>query len=197
MMHSILNQANMPFEGFWEFALEAAVYIKNRLPSSTRKTIPYEAWTGNQSSVDHIRPFGCIIYHHLDDEQRQTKANDKTIKCCIIGYRAKDLYLAYDPRTGKTRLSRHHRIQEDRFFMPSVFANGLYPHKHIPDTVRGNYSFETLDNLDSDSDLDNAMSDPAQNDPSEPEIARDATTEPEPTPIPTTLTPEASPSPVS
>jgi hypothetical protein len=47
MMRSILNQANMPFEGFWEFTLQAVIYIKNRLPSSTRKTIPYEAWTGN------------------------------------------------------------------------------------------------------------------------------------------------------
>jgi len=105
MMRSILNQANMPFEGFWELALEPAVYIKNRLPSATRNN---ETWTGRTSSIGHITPFGCIIDCHLSDEQRQTKAVVKAIKCCIVGYRSSNMYLAYDPRTGKTRLSRHH-----------------------------------------------------------------------------------------
>jgi transposase InsO family protein len=176
MMRSILNQANMPFEGFWELALEAAVYIKNRLPSATRNnTIPYETWTGQTSSINHIRPFGCIIYCHLSDEQRQTKAVNKAIKCCLVGYKSNNMYLAYDPRTGKTRLSRHHRIQEDRFFDPSVFANGLYPNKHIPDTIGGNYSFETLD---SDTEFDDPVNDTLDS-------TFDDTTEPEPTPQPT------------
>ena len=37
MMRSILNQANVPFEGFWEFAMEAAIHINNRLPSIADK----------------------------------------------------------------------------------------------------------------------------------------------------------------
>ena len=50
-------------KGFWEEAVQTAVYLKNRSPTKALDSItPYQAWTGQIPKLGHLRPFGCVVH---------------------------------------------------------------------------------------------------------------------------------------
>jgi Integrase core domain. len=66
MVRPMLNKSKLP-HSFWVEALNTAVKIRNRLPTSSLpgNISPHEAWFGNRPTIDHFRQFGCIAYHRI------------------------------------------------------------------------------------------------------------------------------------
>jgi len=85
-------------EGFWPYAVETAVYLINRSPTSTlRDKTPFEAWTGKRPDIKHLRTFGEIGYVHIPPETRK-KWTKKSRPCRFLGYTPRSRnYKLWDP----------------------------------------------------------------------------------------------------
>ena len=80
---------------FWADAVNTAIYLIKRGPSSTLDGgIPEEAWTGKQVKYSFLRVVGCESFVHIDKDDR-TKLEVKSKKCTFIGYRVMLLVIAY------------------------------------------------------------------------------------------------------
>ena len=56
---------------FWAEAVNTAVYVLNRAPTSAVKgKIPQETWSGKKPTVEHFQVFGCDAYAHVSNEKR-------------------------------------------------------------------------------------------------------------------------------
>ena len=89
--------ANMS-QGFWPYAVENAVYLINRSPTTTLKDkTPFEAWTGKRPNIKHLRTFGETGYVHIPPETRR-KWTKKSRPCRLLGHtlRSKN-YKLWDP----------------------------------------------------------------------------------------------------
>src|SRR5258706_15087810 len=92
-----LFDANMS-QGFWLYAVENAVYLINRSPTTTLKNkTPFEAWTGKRPNIKHLRTFGEMGYVHIPPETRK-KWTKKSRPCKLLGHttRSKN-YKLWDP----------------------------------------------------------------------------------------------------
>jgi hypothetical protein len=58
MTRALLIDADL--SGFWPFAIQTAVHIKNRVPHSSLppSQTPFEFWHGNKPNLAHLQPFG-------------------------------------------------------------------------------------------------------------------------------------------
>ena len=71
---------------FWAEALTTAVYFRNRSPTkAVTGMTPFEAWTGEKPSVDHLHTFGHTAYAHIAKDKRK-KLDSKARKCVLLGY---------------------------------------------------------------------------------------------------------------
>ena len=92
--------AGLPLH-FWADAVNTAVYLINRGPSSTLDGgipdgIPEEAWTGKQVKYSFLITFGCKAFVHIDKDDR-TKLEAKSKKCTFNRYGADDFgYCLWD-----------------------------------------------------------------------------------------------------
>jgi hypothetical protein len=85
MGRSMLHESGLPRK-YWGEAVVTAAYIRNRCPTTAVKDMtPFEAWTGKKPNVEHLRPFGCIVYAHIPKEHRK-KLDPKGMKCKLLGY---------------------------------------------------------------------------------------------------------------
>jgi hypothetical protein len=84
MARALLKQRRMPAE-FWGEAVVTTVYLQNRLlMKSLAGRIPYEAWHGRKSVVNHLRVFGCRAFvKQLSDVD---KLADRSRAGVFIGY---------------------------------------------------------------------------------------------------------------
>eukprot|EP00733_Pompholyxophrys_punicea_P000254 Pompholyxophrys_punicea_v1_NODE_55_length_4195_cov_3.523671.p1 type:complete len:835 gc:universal NODE_55_length_4195_cov_3.523671:1568-4072(+) len=71
---------------FWMEALQTAVYLRNRCPTSALDgQTPYFAWYGRQPSLNRLRVFGSKAFAHVPAEKRK-KLDPKAVKCLMLGY---------------------------------------------------------------------------------------------------------------
>ena len=78
--------AGLPLQ-FWADAINTAIYLINRGPSSTLDGgIPEEAWISKQVKYSFPRTFGCEAFVHIDKENI-TNIEAKSKKCTFIRYR--------------------------------------------------------------------------------------------------------------
>jgi hypothetical protein len=83
---SMLNGVGLAQE-LWVEAVDTARYLVNMSPSSTLvDTTPNEVWYGKNTSVAHIKVFGCDAFLHVPKEKRR-KMDKKEVKCIFIGYK--------------------------------------------------------------------------------------------------------------
>ena len=80
--------ARLPLQ-FWADAVNTAVYLINKGPSSALDGgILEEAWIGKQVNYSFLRTFGCESFVHIDKDRTNLEAKSK--KCTFIGYMVDD-----------------------------------------------------------------------------------------------------------
>lgn len=106
MVRCMLADKEVPKE-FWPEAVNWAVHILNRCPTSAMKDMtPEEAWKEEKPSVEHFRIFGCIGHVHIPDEKRK-KLDDKSSRCVFLGFSEESkANRMYDPKSKKIVISR-------------------------------------------------------------------------------------------
>ena len=81
----MLHHASLD-KSFWAEAAQAAIYIKNRLPSPKSDTkTPYEMVYGHKPNIQHMRVFGCLAYA-LTPKEKRLKWDPKSHQCVFVGY---------------------------------------------------------------------------------------------------------------
>ncbi len=107
---------------FWEFSLETAAYIRNRLPQTTLKgwMTPYEYMTGRVPDVGHIRRWGCRAYVLKTRARRQEDWADKAEEGRLIGYPADGPgYIVYIPARDTSVCSNDVKCDDETRLMRS------------------------------------------------------------------------------
>ena len=92
----------------WAEASNAAVYILNRIYSSTalEEKTPYEMWYKKKPNLAHIRIFGSTVFVHVPKDER-AKFDPTGIKCVLVGYcETQKAFRLWDPSARKVRISR-------------------------------------------------------------------------------------------
>ena len=80
---SILSHSNMP-NVFWAEAVNTAVYLRNRSPSTALKeTTLYEYLFKRKPHVANLKVFGCLSLVHIPDNQRK-KLEAKSRKAILL-----------------------------------------------------------------------------------------------------------------
>jgi transposase InsO family protein len=71
MARTMLRDVQLP-NSYWGDAILYSAHILNRVPTRAipGDVTPHEAFTGNKSSVAHIRAFGCTARVHIPDEKQ-------------------------------------------------------------------------------------------------------------------------------
>ncbi|CAB4038208.1 Retrovirus-related Pol poly from transposon TNT 1-94 [Paramuricea clavata] len=112
---SMMSHGKTPVE-FWAEAINTAVYLRNRSPTTSLKEItPYECLFKQKPDVSNLRVFGCEAFAHIPQKQRK-KFDEKSRKAVFIGYpEGTKGYKLYDPSTRKFIRSRDIVFVEGKF----------------------------------------------------------------------------------
>jgi hypothetical protein len=137
---------------FWAEALNTAVKIRNRLPTSSLKgnISPHQAWFGNAPTLDHFRQFGCIAYVTIHKPKQ--KVDTRVIRGCLLGYKGTTQYRVFLPDTQKVVTTKHVTFMENQFLDPVVFSG--IPYADRPLLIPENFTSIELDSDDDEEDED-------------------------------------------
>ena len=95
MVRSMMSYASL-LVSFWGYALETTQYLLNLVPSKVISTTPKELWTGQKSSLGHVRIWDNST-HVLKRDPSKLEARLEV--CMFVGYpRGTKGYLFYDPK---------------------------------------------------------------------------------------------------
>jgi hypothetical protein len=125
MARPSLIKAKLPTP-FWAEAITTANKIRNRLPSKSTaddKSL-HEVWVGKKPALDHLRRFGCVVFHRIPTKiiTEGAKADPRSVKCCLLGYIGNHIYRLWNPEKQKLMISRDVTFFEDDFLPPSAFG---------------------------------------------------------------------------
>jgi hypothetical protein len=108
MAKSMLFESELP-QRFWGFAIEAACYIRNRLPISPGQITPFEAFFGKRPNLKDLKVFGCLAYVLKPGELR-LKLDPNSYPTAFIGYEESTRqYRLYDP--ARNKVVRSHNVE--------------------------------------------------------------------------------------
>ena len=116
MTRALLYNAKRSHE-YWSYAIQHAVYIKNRLPHAHHKykITPYEIYTGTKPNISNLRVWGCKVFVKKTGK-RTTKLSDYTNAGIFLNYTATDKNIIYlDSYTGKEKIASHVVFDEANF----------------------------------------------------------------------------------
>lgn len=101
---------------FWAEAVNTAVYLYNRLPSSAIDwNIPEERWTGMPQSYKDLRVFGCAAYAYAKTAKLK-KLDPRSVKCVFLGYCSdRKAFRLYSLETRRLVISRDVTFDESVF----------------------------------------------------------------------------------
>lgn len=121
MMRCLLHSAELGPE-YWTYALQHAVYVRNRLPHHAINITPYEALTGTQPDLSGLRTFGSRIYARQPG-RRKAKLNDNTSKGYFLGFTATTKNVLYiDEDSGRVKTGTHVIFDEAHMSVPASKA---------------------------------------------------------------------------
>ena len=112
---SMIYHAKVPLK-FWAEAVNTAVYLRNRSPTSALKDkTPFECWFGEKPDVSNLRVFGCICFVHTPNRLRK-KLDPKSTKAIFVGYHLGTKgYKLYDLSSKRFIRSRNVLFYEQKF----------------------------------------------------------------------------------
>lgn len=79
----MLEQAGLSAK-YWEYAIEHAAYVKNRLPHSALSCSLYEKLCGKKPPLKNLRPYGCAayVYNEKPKSKFHSRAQPETFLGC-------------------------------------------------------------------------------------------------------------------
>ncbi|KAM2369740.1 hypothetical protein ACFXTH_047137 [Malus domestica] len=106
MTRTMMIEKKIPLK-FWAEAVNTAVYLQNRCPTSAlNKITPFEAFNGRKPGVQHLKIFGSLCYIHIPSQKRH-KLKENGEKRVFVGYgNCEKGYRVFNLRTQKVELSR-------------------------------------------------------------------------------------------
>ena len=112
---SLIFHSSVPLE-FFPYAFSTAVFLINRMPSSSLKMLsPFEMLFGYTPDLHHLKVFGCACYPLLKPYTKH-KLEPKTTQHVFLGYPHNFKgYICYNPLTKQTIVSRHVIFHETIF----------------------------------------------------------------------------------
>lgn len=110
---ALLKHSSLPPQ-FWNWAFLTAAYIYNRSTFGSHTTTPYERLFGIAPDLSLLRTWGCVVYVHADESERnEGKLSDRAWKGIFIGYSSNPgSYYVYKPTTRKVLERRVVRFDE-------------------------------------------------------------------------------------
>jgi len=110
---ALLNEAKLSHE-FWEYVIDTANFIHNRLPSqSNQNRIPYEVFYNKLLDYSIYRVFGCKVYFFIPKELR-SKFNNNSHPGIFLSYSNNtNGYKVYDIVNNKIILARTVEFMEN------------------------------------------------------------------------------------
>lgn len=113
---SMMAHAGLP-PTYWAEAINTAVYIRNHVPTTALKNgkTPYEQWYERKPNVSHFKVFGCLVYSHVPNIQRQ-KLDKKAQKLRFVGYSTQSKgYCLFDEESSTIYIRRDITFNEVDF----------------------------------------------------------------------------------
>ncbi|KAL6324620.1 hypothetical protein AAG906_013433 [Vitis piasezkii] len=112
---TLLSHASLPTT-FWPHAFATAVYLINRLPTTTLNlSSPFELIFHQSPNYSRLKVFGCLCYPWLRPYTSH-KLTPRSKPCVFLGYSlSQSAYLCLDPSTSKIYVSRHVQFVESVF----------------------------------------------------------------------------------
>ncbi|KAM1099692.1 hypothetical protein ACFX15_006016 [Malus domestica] len=134
---TLLQTASLPAQ-FWSFACQVAVYLINRMPTSTlNNKSPFELLFHSIPDIIHLRIFGCSCFPLLRP-YNSTKLQPRTTKCIFLGYASKYKgFICYEVSHKRIYVSRHVIFDETEFPYTSLSSKCPVPvcSKSLPSFV--------------------------------------------------------------
>ena len=120
---ALLTHASIPTH-YWTYALAAAVYLINRMPTKVLSMdSPYLRLFGASPNYSKLRVFGCLCYPWLRP-YTTNKLQPRSTPCVFLGYSlTQSAYLCFDPTTSRMFISRHVLFVENKFPFTSLTAS--------------------------------------------------------------------------
>lgn len=130
---TLLAQAKMPMSFWWD-AFSTAVYLINRLPSTTNfNKSPYTLITKKEPDYKALKPFGCVCYPCLRPYNQHTMQFHNT-RCVFLGYNNSHKGYKCLNSHGRVFISRHVVFNENHFPFHDGFLNTKRPLEEITNT---------------------------------------------------------------
>jgi hypothetical protein len=147
MVRPMLHASGLPLS-LWGEVAHTACYLKNRMLTRGLASgiTPFEAFTGKEPKVGHLRIFGSACYMHVPKQLRK-KLDMRSRKGYLVGFCSDGeypMYRVWIPQTDRVVLARNVIINEQEMYSgrkgidePSLFDN-------IPVVKRGRPRKEVL-----------------------------------------------------
>ena len=121
MMRCLLHSSGLGPE-YWSFAMQHAVFVKNRIPHSKLGTTPFQAFTGRRPNLSRCRVFGSRVYVRTTGD-KPAKLDYHTNQGIFLSFCATDSNIYYiDDKSGSIRTGRHVLFDEAHMTVPAAKA---------------------------------------------------------------------------
>jgi len=101
---------------YWGDAVICSVYILNKSPTNSVN----KSWSGKNSTISHLRIFGCVNYAHVPEEMRE-KLDELSDKCVFFGYSEESKeYRLYNLVTKKYVINTDVEFNEEEAWDDSI-----------------------------------------------------------------------------
>eukprot|EP00833_Pecoramyces_ruminatium_P006363 jgi/Orpsp1_1/1180395/evm.model.c7180000073227.1 len=123
---AILNDSKLDYK-FWEYAVNTANYVYNRLPhSGINNSIPYEILFHSSVNYNNLKVFGCKVFYYVPKSFRN-KFDNNSLPGIFLGY-SEYGYKILDITYNKIVYSR----SVDFFENDLVFSTNFTPQNLLP-----------------------------------------------------------------
>lgn len=127
---TLLSQATLPLT-YWDYALSTAVYLINRLPSSSINfQVPYTVLFKIKLDYKFLRVFDCACFLLLR-LYNSYKLDFRSQKCLFLGYSTR--HKGYRCLASNVRLyiAKDVPFNESRFPYQDLFSSSIYKSFHV------------------------------------------------------------------
>ncbi|MGB1481659.1 MAG: reverse transcriptase domain-containing protein, partial [Flavobacteriales bacterium] len=116
---------------FWCYAFDLVIIIRNAIlnSGSMRPDIsPHEAFFGRKPNVEHLKPFMCIGYMHIDKEMRELGGfGDRAQRCRFIGLDSMHGVFKVLLQNNRVARTTHVTFYETMFQFPDESIEATFP----------------------------------------------------------------------